>query len=215
MGARKVASRAAMPTLKPRNRAAWRAWLAKNHDKHSGHYLIVAKKHLLEHKPGLLCYDDALDEALCFGWIDGHVRYFDEDWRAIRFTPRRKDSIWSERNKERVARLIRERRMTPAGQRLIDVAKKNGEWTAAARREELLEPPELLAALLAKRGAHDFWRTLPPSDRKQWIYWVCEAKRPETAARRIAAVVRECAAGRRPGGAVPATRKAPTSSGRR
>lgn len=193
------------PSLKPRDRAAWRAWLRKNHRSHPGLFLVMAKKHLLARSPTLLAYDQALDEALCFGWIDGLAKFWDEDWRVVRFTPRRDDSIWSELNKKRVARLIREGRMTKAGLRMVEIAKKNGEWTAARRRETLTEPPALKAALDQNRAARAFFDTLAPSHRKQWIYWVTEAKRPETVARRIAAVVRESGARRRPGAQAPAT----------
>lgn len=195
----------ALPSLQPRNRAAWRTWLAKHHASHAGVYLLVAKKHRLDETPGLLSYEDALDEALCFGWIDGHVRRHDADWRAIRFTPRRDGSIWSQRNKARVARLEREGRMTAHGRRHVELAKANGEWEKARRREALVEPKALTAALKANAAARAYWLTLPPSHKKQWLYWVTEAKRPETQARRIAAVVRECAAQRRPGRQTPAT----------
>lgn len=195
------------PTLQPKNRAAWRAWLSKHHASHGGVYLIVAKQHRLDAKPGLLSYEDALDEALCFGWIDGHVRRHDEDWRAIRFTPRRDGSIWSERNKARVARLEKEGRMTAHGRRHVELAKRNGEWAKARRREAMVEPKALTAALKANTAARAYWMTLPPSHKKQWLYWVTEAKRPETQARRIAAVVRECAAKRRPGLQTPSTKR--------
>ncbi|MFZ5439743.1 MAG: YdeI/OmpD-associated family protein [Myxococcota bacterium] len=194
------------PLLRPKDQAAWRTWLAKHHATHRGGFLLLAKKHLLEQRPTLLTYEQALDEALCFGWIDGLVKYFDADWRAVRFTPRRDDSIWSERNKQRVARLIREKKMTPAGQRLVEVAKRSGEWAAARRRELVVAPTELEHALREDGAAHAFWASLAPSHRKQWIFWVTEAKRPETKARRIAAVVRECASSRRPGMKTPSTR---------
>lgn len=195
------------PTLQPKNRAAWRTWLSKHHDSHEGVYLLVAKKHRLDAKPGLLSYEDALDEALCFGWIDGHVRYHDEDWRAIRFTPRREGSIWSERNKVRVARLEKDGRMTKHGRRHVELAKENGEWQAARRRASLVEPKALTSALKADAVAHTHWMSLPPSHKKQWLYWVTDAKKPETKARRIAAVVRECAARRRPGMQTPSTKR--------
>lgn len=193
------------PTLKPKNAKAWRAWLERHHQTHRGLFLLLAKKHLLERSPALLTYDQALDEALCFGWIDGLVKRVDDDWRGIRFTPRREDSIWSELNKKRVARLVREGRMRPAGLRLVALAKRNGEWQAARRRELLVEPPALRAALKAVPRAEAFWDTLAPSHRKQWLYWVTEAKRPETQERRIAAVVRECSSARKPGAQTPAT----------
>ncbi|MBL8919564.1 MAG: YdeI/OmpD-associated family protein [Myxococcaceae bacterium] len=202
-----------VPTLRPRDAKAWRAWLARHHASHRGVFLLIAKKHLLERRPTLLSYPQALDEALCFGWIDGLVRRFDDDWRAIRFTPRREDSIWSELNKGHVARLVREGRMTSAGLRLVELAKRNGEWAAARRRDALESPADLVAALKGRPRAATFWATLPPSHRKQWLYWVTEAKRPETRSRRVAAVVRECAASRRPGQQTPTT--SATRPGRR
>lgn len=196
-----------LPTLQPKHRAAWRQWLAKHHASHAGVYLLVAKKHRLDARPGLLSYDDALDEALCFGWIDGHVRFHDADWRAIRFTPRREGSIWSERNKARVTRLEEEGRMTTHGRRHVTLAQENGEWDKARRREALVAPRALTAALAANAAARAYWATLPPSHKKQWLYWVMDAKKPETKARRIAAVVRECAAKRRPGMQPPSTKR--------
>lgn len=193
------------PTLRPRDLAAWRAWLTKHHHAHRGLFLVLAKKHVLARRPGLLTYEQAVEEALCFGWIDGLAKYFDADWRALRFSPRRDDSIWSEPNKRRVARLIRAGRMTPAGLRLVKLAKQNGEWAAARRREALVEPPELSTALEAAPAALAWWRALAPGQRKLWLYWVTEAKRPETKARRVAAVVRECLAKRKPGAKTPAT----------
>jgi uncharacterized protein YdeI (YjbR/CyaY-like superfamily) len=194
------------PKLKPKDQAAWRAWLQSHHAAHTGVFLLVAKKHVLARSPQALTYEQALDEALCFGWIDGLVRRHDDDRFAIRFTPRRDDSIWSESNKARVARLVREGRMTPAGARLVAVAKKSGEWAAARRREHPVVPPELQAALAGDAGARAFWDALAPSHQKLWLYWVTEAKRPETRARRVAAVARECAARRSPGMTTPSTR---------
>lgn len=193
------------PTLKPKSAAAWRAWLAAHHDSHRGVFVLLAKKHVQERNSRVLTYEQALDEALCFGWIDGLTKRFDEDYRAVRFSPRHDDSIWSELNKKRVARLIRDKRMTKAGLRLVTIAKRSGEWAAARRREQVIEPPELLSALDANAAAKRFWAALAPSHRKMWLYWITEAKRPETKARRLAAVVSECAAQRKPGMQTPPT----------
>jgi uncharacterized protein YdeI (YjbR/CyaY-like superfamily) len=195
------------PTLKPKDQAAWRAWLARHHATHRGLFLLLPKQHLLARRPGALTYEQAVEEALCFGWIDGLVKRYDDDWRAIRFTPRREDSVWSESNTARVARLRRAGRMTPAGERLVVAARRSGVWTAARRREALGPPPELEAALAGDGRARAGWEALAPSHRKTWIAWVGEARRPETRVRRAAAVARECAAGRRPGMTPPRTRE--------
>ena len=184
------------PTLKPRNAAAWHEWLAKHHGSHRGIFVVLAKKHVLSRAPGRLTYEQAVDEALCFGWIDGLTKRVDEDWRAIRFSPRRDDSVWSELNKGRVARLIREKKMTKHGMRLVDIAKGNGEWEKARRREARRVPLDLRAALDVDAAA--LWSTLAPSQQKMLLYWVTNAKKPETRARRVAAVVAACGAHRKP-----------------
>jgi uncharacterized protein YdeI (YjbR/CyaY-like superfamily) len=193
------------PTLKPKNAKAWHAWLSRHASTHRGLFLLFPKKHLLARHPGLLTYEQAIEEALCFGWVDGLVKFYDADYRAIRFSPRRDDSMWSEPNKRRVAKLTAEGRIQPAGRRLIELAKRNGEWAAARRREALSEPAPLLAALSREAAALTFWRSLAPSHRKLWLYWVTEAKKPETQKRRIEAIVRECIGGRKPGATLPTT----------
>jgi uncharacterized protein YdeI (YjbR/CyaY-like superfamily) len=181
-------------TLRPRTRAAWRAWLDRNAGAREI-WLLLAKKHV----PGRwLSYEEAIEEALCVGWIDGLVKRFDEDFRAIRFTPRKKDSVWSEPNRRRVRRLVREGRMTEAGLVLVRHAKRSGEWAAARRREDPRRvPPDLSRALAADPAALAFFEELPPSYRKMVLYWIDDAKRPETRARRIADLVARSARGER------------------
>ena len=180
--------------LRPRSRAAWRTWLRRNRTAREI-WLLLAKKHV----PGRwLAYEDAIEEALCVGWIDGIVKRHDEDFRAIRFTPRRAGSIWSEPNKRRVKRLIREGRMTEAGLAHVRAAKRNGEWAAARRREDVsLVPPDLSRALNARPEALAYFETLPPSYRKLVLYWIGDARRPETRERRIADLVARSARGER------------------
>ena len=192
-------------TVQPKTAKAFRAWLEKHHARHSGLFVVIPKVHVLAMHPDWLSYEQAVEEALCFGWIDGLTKRYDDDFRAIRFSPRRDDSLWSESNKARVTRLIAAGRLTPAGLRLIELAKKNGEWAAARRREALTVPTELASALSANPKARSFWDTLAPGQRKLWLYWVTEAKKDETKTRRIAAVVKECAAGRKPGATTPKT----------
>ncbi len=181
-------------TLRPRTRAAWRAWL----DRHAGAreiWLLLAKKHVAGR---WLTYEEALDEALCVGWIDGLVKRFDADFRAVRFTPRKRDSVWSEANKRRVRRLVREGRMAPAGLALVAHAKRSGEWAEARRRDDPTRvPPDLSRALAAEPAARAYFDALPPFYRKMVLHWVTEAKRPDTRARRVAELASDCARGRR------------------
>ena len=178
-------------------REAWRAWLAENHNTAQEMWLIVYKKHV--NRPGLT-YIEALEEALCFGWIDGILQRIDDEKHTIRFSPRQKSSIWSELNKKRVARLIEEGRMTEAGLAKIREAKANGQWEKAAVREDTtLVPPELTAALAEHTQARLSFEKLAPCYRKQFIYWVSTAKRDETRRKRVAEAVRLLAANRRLG----------------
>jgi uncharacterized protein YdeI (YjbR/CyaY-like superfamily) len=107
---------------------AWRAWLEKNHAKAVGVRVRIYRK---DSGKKSINYDQALDEALCFGWIDGRVNKYDEDSYTLRFTPRRSRSMWSKRNREHVARLITDKRMTPAGVKAIESAKADGRWESA------------------------------------------------------------------------------------
>jgi len=165
------------------DREAWRAWLAENHQTDKGLWLVIRKKHM--GKSGLT-YLEALEEALCFGWIDGILRRIDDEKHMVRFTPRRKNSIWSQRNKRRVNKLIREGRMTPAGLARIKEAKANGQWARAEVREDItVVPAELTRALAANEQARRNFESLAPSYRRQFIYWVAIAKRDETRRKRI------------------------------
>jgi uncharacterized protein YdeI (YjbR/CyaY-like superfamily) len=142
---------------------------------------------------------EAVEEALCFGWIDGHLQRIDDESHALRFTPRGRRSVWAQSNKDRVERLIREGKMTPAGLAAVEAAKASGEWEAASAREEVGVVPEDLVRALREGEAYETFTSLPPSHRKQYLYWVDDAKRDETRQRRIAETVRRVREGRRPG----------------
>ena len=144
-------------------------------------------------------YDEAVEEALCWGWIDGLTNSWDERSYAMRFTPRKPGSVWSESNVARVARMIAEGRMTPAGMALVEEAKRRGTWDKAASGRLDVTPPDLEAALAGVPAAAERWEAWAPTHRRQYVYWVLDAKRPETRARRIADVVRRAAAGLKPG----------------
>jgi uncharacterized protein YdeI (YjbR/CyaY-like superfamily) len=164
-------------------RDGWRSWLAENHDTAKEIWLVFYKKHA--GKAGLT-YVEALEEALCFGWIDGILKRIDEEKHTIRFSPRKKNSIWSQQNKKRVGKLIREGRMTEAGLAKVSEAKINGQWDKATLREDTtLVPPEFEAALAECGKARENFEKLAPCYRKQFIYWIGIAKRDETRYNRV------------------------------
>jgi uncharacterized protein YdeI (YjbR/CyaY-like superfamily) len=177
--------------------ATWRAWLEENHASAREIWLVVLKVHV---KRPSISYEDAVQEALCFGWIDGMLRRIDDESHMIRFTPRKPGSVWAPSNKARVARLIAEGRMRPAGLAMVDEAKVRGEWERADQREDVtLVPADLAAALAVDATAHAAWERLAPSHKKQYLYWVGEAKRSETRARRVSETVRRVRGGVPPG----------------
>jgi uncharacterized protein YdeI (YjbR/CyaY-like superfamily) len=178
------------------DRAAWRAWLAANHQESAQVWLLLHKKHVQEPS---VTYDEAVEEALCWGWIDGLTNAWDERSYAVRFTPRKPGSVWSESNVARVERMIAESRMTPAGMALVEEAQRRGTWEQATSGRLDVTPADLEAALAGVPAALERWAAWPASPRRRYVYWVLEAKRPETRARRIADVVRRAAAGLRPG----------------
>lgn len=171
-----------------KTREAWRAWLAENHVSAQDLWLVFHKKHTGK---GGLTYDEAVEEALCFGWIDGILKRIDDEKHMNRFSPRRKNSVWSERNKERVRRMIEAGRMTETGLARIREAKENGQWDKAAEREDVsVVPAELVEALAKDAQAGQNFERLAPSYRRQFIYWIGTAKREETRAKRVAEAIR-------------------------
>jgi uncharacterized protein YdeI (YjbR/CyaY-like superfamily) len=172
--------------VQPKSRKAWREWLKKHHASSSGIWLVIAKKH-----SGIpsLTYNDAVEEALCFGWIDSLMNPIDEALYKQMFTPRKPKSLWSALNRRRVERLIASGLMTSAGMKMIDAAKESGLWEAHAPSETLTLPPELRKALNANKDAKKNWPTYTESQRKMFLYMVHGAKRPETRAKRVARVV--------------------------
>jgi uncharacterized protein YdeI (YjbR/CyaY-like superfamily) len=148
-------------------------------------------------------YEEALQEALCFGWIDSTVGRIDDERYKQKYTPRNARSVWSSSNKARVAKLIAEGRMAPPGLAKVEAAKRDGSWESLSDVERIGRaaelPSDLLEALSAEPRAKALFEARPPSERKLWVYWVLSAKRPETRARRIAQTVLRVLAGRRPG----------------
>jgi uncharacterized protein YdeI (YjbR/CyaY-like superfamily) len=182
------------PTLTVADAAAWRSWLGENHQEQQGVWLMLAKKGTTE--PTSLRYDEALDEALCHGWIDGQVTRLDEKTYRQRFTPRRERSSWSKRNVGIVARLQREGRMLPAGTAAVEQAKADGRWDAAYSGPASIEvPDDLAAALKAKPAAQAMFEILTSQNRYAVLHRIHDAKRAETRSRRIEQFVEMLARG--------------------
>lgn len=183
-------------TFYARDRDAWRRWLERNHEGSAGVWLIFYKKASGKRS---VPYDEAVEEALCFGWIDGKVQQVDEDAYRQRFSRRRPKSTWAASNKERVARLIREGRMSPAGLAAIQRAKLDGSWTSLDAVDAMTMPDDLGRALAHNKRAARNFESFSPSARKAFLYWIGTAKRPETRAKRIAETVRRAAANQKLG----------------
>ena len=176
-------------------RAEWRAWLETHHATSPGVWLVTFKRVAGDR---YLDYDATVEEALCFGWIDSRPGKVDDDRTQLLFTPRKARSPWSALNKRRVAKLIEDGRMTPAGMARIDAAKANGDWEIYDQIETLTVPDDLAAALKTTSGTTAGFESFSASQKKQLLWWIESAKRPETRRKRIAQLVAEAAAGRNP-----------------
>jgi len=181
--------------FQPADRAAWRAWLEGNHVSTGGVWVVTFKR--ASGRP-VIAYEDLVEEALCFGWIDSRPGKLDDERTMLRFTPRKPGSVWAHSNKERVERLVADGRMTAAGLRVIEAAKADGSWNALDDADELRMPADMAAALAGDPAAARGFETLSASAKKPILFWVTSAKRPETRARRIAEVLRYAAVGRSP-----------------
>jgi uncharacterized protein YdeI (YjbR/CyaY-like superfamily) len=169
-------------TFFAKTREQWRKWLEKNHSKENCVYLILYRK---ESKTQGVSYSDAVEEALCFGWIDSTVYKRDEESRYQFFAKRNPKGNWSASNKERVKRLIVQDLMMPAGQAMIDIAKKTGTWTALDSVEKMIIPQDLKMRLEKNKKAFKNFEAFSPSAKKIILVWIQTAKRPETRLARI------------------------------
>ena len=186
-----------VPELLVADAVAWREWLASNHTASTGIRLVLAKKGVTE--PTRLTYDDALPEALCFGWIDGQLTRRDDATYRVRFTPRRARSAWSRRNVEAAERLISQGLMQPSGLAEIERAKTDGRWATAYDGSASIDvPDDLREAIAASPRAQAMWDVLTRTNRYAVLYRVQEAKREETRARRISQYVEMLARGDTP-----------------
>ena len=172
----------------PKSRAEWRRWLQEHHASSRGVWLHLAKKHT-----GLatVSYNDAVEEALCFGWIDGLTHPVDDTYYRQMFTPRTRRSRWAATNKARAEKLIAAGLMTPAGMQVIELAKQTGTWDAFNEVDAGMIPDDLHKALRTTAGAKHAFEALTPGKRKQFLYYLNDAKKPETRANRIARVIEQ------------------------
>lgn len=165
----------------------FRDWLEKNYDKENEIWVGMWKK--ASEKVGLN-YDQALEEALCFGWIDGIVKKYDNDSYMQRFTPRRSRSVWSKINVGHVERLIQEGRMTEAGLKVVEEAKKDGRWSKAYESPANMKiPKEFLITVMKNKRAYDFFKTLNKTNLYYIGYQLMTAKKEETKARRMEKII--------------------------
>ncbi len=166
---------------------AWQTWLAKNHETSNGVWLMLAKKHA--GKP-TVNYAEALDAALCYGWIDGQKKPYDEQYWLQKFTPRKAKSIWSKRNIEHTQRLIKEGSMQPAGLKAIEAAKANGNWKAAYdAQSQMTIPGDFLKALYKNKKATAFFKTLNRTNLFSIAFRLQTAKKEETKQKRTTKII--------------------------
>ncbi len=173
--------------IHPTTRAEWRAWLVQNHTRTQGVWLINYKT--ATGKPRIP-YDEAVEEALCFGWIDSKANTLDDQRSMQWYGPRKPRTGWSRPNKERVERLIAAGLMAAAGQAKIDAARQDGSWNALDAVEALIIPPDLDAALAAYPAARLHFDAFPRSAKRAILAWIAAAKAPATRAKRIAETAR-------------------------
>jgi uncharacterized protein YdeI (YjbR/CyaY-like superfamily) len=181
------------PLVHAESRATWRAWLEANHATSSGAWLVGWRR---GHGP-VLDYEAAVEEALCFGWIDSTGGRLDERRSKLYFSPRKPRSVWSASNKQRVERLIAAGLMRRAGLEAIERAKANGSWTALDEVEQGIVPPDLAAALEAHPPAAERFGAFPWSARRAILVWIATAKKHETRAARVLETAIRAARGER------------------
>ncbi len=182
----------ALKTVVAQTRERWRAWLANHHDSESEVWLVFNKRHA--GRPSI-SYDDAVEEALCFGWIDSIIRRLDDKRYARKFTPRRPDSRWSTSNRQRYAALQARGLLTPAGLQRAPT----GRSYDAPRPSASAVPKYIQQALRTRPAAWNHFERLAPSYRRMYVAWIDAAKRPETKQRRLREAMELLAAGRKLG----------------
>ena len=176
-----------------RSRAELRDWLAANHGRPDSIWLVTWKKHTPHH----VSWDDIVEEALCFGWIDSQPRKLDQDRSMVRLSPRKSGSGWSGVNKARIERLLSADLIAPSGLAKIDAARQDGSWFTLDGTADLAVPQDLTAALAHYPDAAARFTAFPPSARRSILEWIALAKRPETRAKRVEETARLAQLGER------------------
>jgi len=176
-----------IPSYHPKSRAEWRKWLAANHASSKGIWLVLIKK-----GAGMagIRYSDAVEEALCFGWIDSRPGTLDKERYRLYVAPRKPGSVWSKLNKQRIRKLVKEGRMTSAGLVKIEAARKDGSWNTLDEIDRLVMPADLLEQLSANEDAKRNFESFSTSSKKIILFWIASAKRDETRQKRIEETVR-------------------------
>jgi len=184
---------AELPILPFANKKKWMDWLAKLHDKSSGAWLKIGKK---DSGISSVTYEEALDVALCYGWIDGQKKGFDDQYWLQKFTPRGPKSIWSKINTEKAERLIASGEMKPSGLKAMELARQDGRWDAAyASQKNITIPEDFQAALDKNKKAKTFFATLKSAERYSFLFRIHNSKKPEMRAKRIQQFVEMLARG--------------------
>jgi len=179
----------------PKDKEEWRQWLEKNHETKNAVWLVSFKKSSPNHN---LSWGEAVDVALCYGWIDSVKKTIDNERYQQYYSKRKPTSTWSRVNKVKVAQFEKEGLMTSAAMKTIEVAKKNGMWTMLDSVEDLIIPDDLEDSLQKHPTSKDYFLSLSKSMKKQLLYWVVSAKRPETRSKRIEEIASNASKGQKP-----------------
>ena len=182
-------------TYRPNSRLEWRKWLEENHQSEQSIWLVYYKSST---KVPSISWSDAVDEALCFGWIDSTKKTIDAERYMQYFSRRKPKSNWSKINKEKVDKLIRNNLMTKAGLESIETAKQNGSWTLLDEVEALVVPEDLKAELTKHKGATAYFDRLSKSGKKILLHWIVSAKRTETRQKRISEIAENASKNMKP-----------------
>lgn len=182
-------------TYYPKSRSDWRKWLVKNHETKQSVWLLFYNK---KSEKESISWSDAVDEALCFGWIDSKKQKIDEFSYRQYYSKRKPDSTWSKINKEKIKQLVKNGLMTKSGLKSIEIAKQNGSWTILDEVEQLIVPKDLKEVLTSYNNAFEYFDSQSKSSKKMLLYWVASAKRSKTRQKRIEEIAELASIGQKP-----------------